>query len=70
MKFEENVMISFKKARNEIAGIRSGVWQMYEDQNALKKSVNDWIMFLVKENKELRNRIIQLEKLNLQTITR
>ena len=62
MEFSENVVLSFKKVREEMEGIKSGAWNMFEEQNSLKKSVNDWIMFFVKENNLLRQRVEQLER--------
>ncbi len=61
MDFRENTVLSFRKVRYDIDGLKSGAWNIYNEQASLKKNINDWIIFLANENRELRARITRLE---------
>ncbi len=61
MGFKQAVKNSFRNAKKDMRDIRDDVRDIGRDLTLLKKNSNEWIIYLEKENRELRARIEMLE---------
>jgi len=62
MGFKNKVRNSFRKARKDMNQLNSNVNILNNEQLLLKKNINEWILFLVNENNDLKSRIAMLEE--------
>ena len=53
--------ISSNKLKKAFQAVKYDMESMEENHNALKQSVNEWIVFLDEENRQLKSRVIYLE---------
>ncbi len=61
MGFKQAVKNSFRDAKKDMGALRDSVRDIDRDLAHLKKNSNDWVMYLEKENRELKARVEILE---------
>jgi len=57
MKFEQKVKKSFEKVKNDNESIKSALNIVNQDINSIKTNSNEWIIYLMRENNNLKNQI-------------
>lgn len=62
MDFKSKVVKSFRKSKKDINEIKVYLRGLNAEHQMLKKSANEWIMYLMKENEQLKARIKMLEE--------
>jgi len=64
MRFKKDIILkqSFANVKEDIISIRSKIESLRVGQFSVQNSLNEWIIYLVKENNDLKKKIGQLEK--------
>ncbi|MBT3408475.1 hypothetical protein HN415_07370 [Candidatus Woesearchaeota archaeon] len=63
MKFEQKVKKSFQKVKEDNESIKLALDIFNKDLDSIKTNSNEWIMYLMRENNQLK---VQIEKLASQ----